>query len=80
VALSPEQARRIYDRIGRAQDWQRFYEDAATAELAAHASFGDARAVFELGCGTGRFAASTSAPEWPRWRPSASRGGVIAPL
>jgi hypothetical protein len=28
-ALTSEQARRIYDRISRAQDWQRFYEDAA---------------------------------------------------
>jgi ubiquinone/menaquinone biosynthesis C-methylase UbiE len=56
-ALTPEEARRVYDRIGRAQDWQRLYEDAATTELVAHAAFGDARAVFELGCGTGRFAA-----------------------
>jgi ubiquinone/menaquinone biosynthesis C-methylase UbiE len=55
--LTPGQARRVYDRIGRAQDWQRFYEDAATAELAAHADFGNARGVVELGCGTGRFAA-----------------------
>jgi ubiquinone/menaquinone biosynthesis C-methylase UbiE len=56
-ALTRGQARRVYDRIGRAQDWQRFYEDAATTELAAHAAFGDARTVVELGCGTGRFAA-----------------------
>ena len=55
--LTPGQARRVYDRIGRAQDSQRFYEDAATIELASHAAFGDARAVVELGCGTGRFAA-----------------------
>jgi ubiquinone/menaquinone biosynthesis C-methylase UbiE len=56
-ALTPGQARRVYDRIGRAQDWQRFYEDAATSELTAHAAFGNGRAVVELGCGTGRFAA-----------------------
>ncbi len=56
-ALTAEQARRVYDRIGRAQDWQRFYEDAATAELVAHGDFAHARAVVELGCGTGRFAA-----------------------
>jgi ubiquinone/menaquinone biosynthesis C-methylase UbiE len=55
--LTPGQARRVYDRIGRAQDRQRFYEDAATTELAAHGAFGDARSVVELGCGTGRFAA-----------------------
>jgi ubiquinone/menaquinone biosynthesis C-methylase UbiE len=54
--LTPGQARRVYDRIGRAQDWQRFYEGAATAQLVGHAAFGDARAVVELGCGTGRFA------------------------
>jgi len=57
-ALTPEQARRVYDRIAGAQDWQRFYEDAATAELVAHAGFDRARAVVELGCGTGRFAAA----------------------
>jgi ubiquinone/menaquinone biosynthesis C-methylase UbiE len=57
-ALTPEQARRVYDRIARAQDWQRFYEDAATAELVAHADFHTAHAVVELGCGTGRFAAA----------------------
>jgi hypothetical protein len=34
-ALTSEQARRVYDRTGRAQDWQRLYEDAATADLAA---------------------------------------------
>jgi ubiquinone/menaquinone biosynthesis C-methylase UbiE len=56
-ALGPEQARRVYDRIGPAQDWQRFYEDAATRELVAHGRFDEAATVFELGCGTGRFAA-----------------------
>jgi ubiquinone/menaquinone biosynthesis C-methylase UbiE len=57
-ALTPDQARRVYDRIARAQDWQRFYEDAATAELVAHAGFDNAHAVVELGCGTSRFAAA----------------------
>jgi ubiquinone/menaquinone biosynthesis C-methylase UbiE len=64
-ALTPEQARRVYDRIARAQDWQRFYEDAATAELVAHAGFDSARAVVELGCGTGRFAAALLAARPP---------------
>jgi SAM-dependent methyltransferase len=73
MALSPEQARRTYDRIGRAQDWQRFYEDPATAELIAHSTFGDARAVFELGCGTGRFAARLLAEHLP---PAATYSGV----
>jgi SAM-dependent methyltransferase len=57
LVLTPDQARRVYDRIGRAQDWQRFYEDAATTELTAQAAFDAAHAVVELGCGTGRFAA-----------------------
>jgi ubiquinone/menaquinone biosynthesis C-methylase UbiE len=56
-ALTSEQARRVYDRIGRAQDWQRFYEDAATSALVAHAGFDIAHSIVELGCGTGRFAA-----------------------
>lgn len=64
-ALTPEQARRVYDRIARAQDWQHFYEDAATAELVAHADFDNAHAVVELGCGTGRFAAALLAGHLP---------------
>ena len=64
-ALTPEQARRVYDRIARAQDWQRFYEDAAAAELVEHAGFDDAHAVVELGCGTGRFAADLLAGRLP---------------
>jgi ubiquinone/menaquinone biosynthesis C-methylase UbiE len=63
--LTPEQARRVYDRIGGAQDWQRFYEDAATSELLAEAGFGAAHAVVELGCGTGRFAAALLARHLP---------------
>ncbi len=52
--LSPSQASRIYDRIGRAQDWQAFYEDRAIARLLANAELERAESVFELGCGTGR--------------------------
>jgi ubiquinone/menaquinone biosynthesis C-methylase UbiE len=63
--LTSEQARRVYDRIGRAQDWQRFYEDAATADLVAHAGFDAAHSVVELGCGTGRFAAGLLARHVP---------------
>ncbi len=58
MPLRAEQARRVYDRIGRAQDTQRFYEDPATSRLAELGGFAEARSVFELGCGTGRFAAS----------------------
>jgi ubiquinone/menaquinone biosynthesis C-methylase UbiE len=72
-ALTPEQARRVYDRIARAQDWQGFYEDAATTELVARAGFDTAHAVVELGCGTGKFAATLLAEHLP---PDASYVGV----
>jgi len=55
--LSPEQAQRFYDRLGSAQDWQRFYENPAINELIAHAAFDSAHSVFEFGCGTGALAA-----------------------
>ena len=54
--LSPEQAKRFYDRLGSAQDWQGFYENPAINELIAHAAFNSAQSVFEFGCGTGAFA------------------------
>lgn len=54
--LTHEEARRAYDRIGPLQDSQAFYEDRATQALLDHAEFGSAESVFELGCGTGRFA------------------------
>ncbi|MFQ5755802.1 MAG: class I SAM-dependent methyltransferase [Acidiferrobacterales bacterium] len=54
--FSHEQARAFYDRFGSRQDWQRFYEDRAIADLIAQLSLQDSRAVFEFGCGTGRLA------------------------
>lgn len=48
--------RRYYDRIGRGQDTQRFYEDPPTGRLRQCAQFEKATSVVELGCGTGRFA------------------------
>lgn len=54
--LSPERARRVYDRIGSAQDTQGFYERPAVAAMLAHADPERARAVLEVGCGTGRLA------------------------
>jgi len=56
--LSPEQAKRFYDRLGSAQDWQGFFENPAINELIAHATFDSAQSVFEFGCGTGALAAS----------------------
>ena len=54
--LSHEEARRVYDRIGSFQDSQAFYEDRATRLLIRNGDFPAAEAVFEFGCGTGRFA------------------------
>lgn len=54
--LGPAAVRAVYDRVGRYQDSQRFYEDPAVDRLIAQAEMGSARAVFELGCGTGRLA------------------------
>jgi ubiquinone/menaquinone biosynthesis C-methylase UbiE len=56
ATLSHAAARALYDRIGAWQDTQRFYEDVASDVLIAHADLGAARAVFELGIGTGRVA------------------------
>lgn len=56
MVLTPGQARKFYDRFGKKQDTQDFYEDAALDDLVTHADFEHAEHVFELGCGTGRFA------------------------
>lgn len=57
MPLAPVAARRVYDRIGRIQDTQRLYEDPPVSRLAELSGFESAHAVFELGCGTGRYAA-----------------------
>jgi ubiquinone/menaquinone biosynthesis C-methylase UbiE len=54
--LTRAEARTFYDRWGARQDSQRPFEEPALRDLVAHARFDAARAVFELGCGTGRFA------------------------
>jgi ubiquinone/menaquinone biosynthesis C-methylase UbiE len=56
MVLTPSQARTFYDRFGEKQDSQAFYEDAALDDLIFHAQFEQVEKVFELGCGTGRFA------------------------
>jgi len=56
--LTPEQTSRVYDRIGRFQDWQAIYEGPAIRELVALGSFASAQSIFEFGCGTGAFAAN----------------------
>ena len=58
MALTLNQARRVYDRIGRVQDWQAFYEDATINRLVANADLAGDQNIFEFGCGTGRLAAN----------------------
>ena len=56
MVLKPWEAKKYYDRFGKKQDSQSFYEDKATGDLIAHSDFGASGKVFEFGCGTGRFA------------------------
>ena len=56
MVLTRAQARNFYDRFGKKQDSQAFYEDAAINDLITRAAFDEAENIFELGCGTGRFA------------------------
>jgi ubiquinone/menaquinone biosynthesis C-methylase UbiE len=56
MVLTRSQVRAFYDRFGKMQDSQTFYENAALADLITHADFGQAEKIFEFGCGTGRFA------------------------
>ncbi len=56
MTLTPSETARFYDRFGRRQDAQGFYEDRAIDDLVAHAAFESAMSVAEMGCGTGRFA------------------------
>jgi ubiquinone/menaquinone biosynthesis C-methylase UbiE len=58
MALDAAGSRRFYDRFGRLQDAQRFYEDSAVHRLVQLADFDQSESVFELGCGTGRLAAN----------------------
>jgi ubiquinone/menaquinone biosynthesis C-methylase UbiE len=53
--LPYQQAKKFYDRFGKKQDWQTFYEDVATDALIRNGAFDKAIGVLEFGCGTGRF-------------------------
>ena len=63
--VTHEQARRIYDRIGRWQDTRPLSERRALDALVERAAFERAGAVLELGCGTGRLAARLLAERLP---------------
>lgn len=47
---------RFYDRIGRVEDWWSVFGDRAVGSLLDRGAFDSARAICELGCGTGRLA------------------------
>jgi ubiquinone/menaquinone biosynthesis C-methylase UbiE len=63
--LSHAQARAFYDRFASLQEWQAFYESPALDVLIREGQFAGARAVLELGCGTGRLAERLLADELP---------------
>jgi ubiquinone/menaquinone biosynthesis C-methylase UbiE len=54
--LTSSEAQAFYDKFGKEQDAQGFYEDPALDDLIAHAAFEDSHKIFEFGCGTGKFA------------------------
>ena len=54
--FSQEQARRFYNRFGKKQDSQGFYENPALDRLIQFSDFAKAKEIVEFGCGTGRFA------------------------
>ncbi len=56
ATISHEEARQVYDRIGSWVDTLALYEDVATRDLTRNGRFDSAEAIFEFGCGTGRFA------------------------
>jgi ubiquinone/menaquinone biosynthesis C-methylase UbiE len=53
---SKQAARTYYERFADRQDQQGWYEDAALDRLIAGSALGQAQAVLEVGCGTGRLA------------------------
>ena len=78
MALTRSEAKTFYDRFGKKQDTQAFYEDAALDDLVAHGIFEKAETVFELGCGTGRYASRLLAETLS---PSASYLGIdLSPI
>lgn len=56
-ALTTDEVRVVYDKLGRREDRQSYYKDFAIQELISHAAFEQSKRVVEFGCGTGRFAA-----------------------
>ena len=65
MELTSSEARAYYDKFGKKQDTQGFYEDPALDDLIAHAGFQNARKIFEFGCGTGKLAERLLAAHMP---------------
>lgn len=65
MVLPSRQIRHYYDRLGRMLDTQSFYEGPPQRELIGQGKFGEARRVFEFGCGTGKFAAELLSKHLP---------------
>lgn len=63
--ITHSQARRFYDRFAVLQDRQAFYESVPLDVLVRGGAFARARAVLELGCGTGRLAERLLETELP---------------
>jgi len=57
TTLTASEAEKYYNRFGKKQDSQGFYENPALNEVIDHSNFQEAEKVFEFGCGTGKFAA-----------------------
>ena len=56
ATISHQEARQVYDRIGSWIETLALYEAVATRDLIRNGRFDSAVAIFEFGCGTGRFA------------------------
>ena len=54
--ITPAEAERFYDRLGRGLDRFGAFEDRARLEVAEQGRFEQGRAVVEFGCGTGSLA------------------------
>jgi ubiquinone/menaquinone biosynthesis C-methylase UbiE len=65
TVLTVSEAQAFYNRFGKKQDNQGFYENPALEDLIAHANFQETQRVFEFGCGTGKFAARLLAEYLP---------------
>ncbi len=69
MALSADRVRRFYDRLGRLQDTQAFYEDAAIDDLIAHSDLEHAHRAGIVPPNFARISVSASCPGRTRGGP-----------